>query len=135
MEIFVEKAVVGQTKNNKAKTGLLADGKWYNIFEAHPEYEQKKVELKEGKFPGWYSARLIEDQPPEPPEPGNGKLEWKEYDQLARVAHKLANEIEPDVLGDQGIIVDRSQARMAFTNSALIALSNGKLWLDDDIPF
>lgn len=72
---------------------------------------------------------------------GNGKLEWSEYDKLARVAHKLALELEPDSIGaplsdnDPTAVIDRSRARITFVNTALMALKDGKLCLDDDIPF
>lgn len=69
---------------------------------------------------------------------GHGKVEWKEYEQLARVVHKLALELEPDGLADAEsniVIVDRSRARVTFVNTALMALKDGKLWLDDDLPF
>ena len=69
---------------------------------------------------------------------GNGKVEWSDYDKLARVAHKLALELEPDTIADEAnniITVDRSRARVTFVNTALMALKDGKLWLDDDIPF
>lgn len=74
---------------------------------------------------------------------GHGNVEWSEYAKVAREAHKLALELEPDsteILPNgegttETIKVDRSNARIRFVNTALMALKDGKLWLDDDIPF
>lgn len=74
---------------------------------------------------------------------GNGHaVQWADYAMVARHAHKLACELEPDGYKDDGpsegapaTAVDRSTARAAIVNTALIAFSNGKIAIEDDIPF
>jgi len=145
MEIFVEKANVGQTKNGKPKTGLLAKGVWHNIFDAHPEYEKKKVEITPSRYQGWYEARLLDTRSESN---GNGLDEdpqlivnWAIYENYLRMAHKVAMELEPDTLAsDQNnvVVVDRSRARAALVNTAMIAVfgKDSKIVIEDlKVPF
>jgi hypothetical protein len=76
----------------------------------------------------------------------NSHVSWIDYSQMAKLAHNLALELEPDGSriepdGEPGsavvTVVDRSQARIAFVQTVLVALRDGKLLLpgDDEIPF
>jgi len=145
MEIFVERVNVGETKNGKPKTGLYANGVWHNIFEHHPEYANKKVEIKPSKYQGWYDARLLETQPDNK---GNGLdedpkliINWSIYESYMKMAHKVAEELEPDTVADVEhniVAIDRSRARAALVNTAMIAVfgKDSKILIEDlKIPF
>lgn len=78
----------------------------------------------------------------------NGKVVWADYVNVARAMHAVACELEPDETGTEAHFEDRSQARAAIVNTALIALARGELdpktvtpaslgppLADDKIPF
>lgn len=74
--------------------------------------------------------------PPLAPEPVEVKaapkqITWDDYREVAKAAHNLALVLEPDEYTSEErltalVRTDRSPARMAFVNTALIAYSNGK---------
>lgn len=70
---------------------------------------------------------------------GGASHSWNNYETMAKLAHGLACELEPDgIQADTGTTtIDRSIARAAITNTVMIAFSNGKVDLNDDsdIPF
>ena len=70
----------------------------------------------------------------------NGKITWDAYRAMAEAAHDLAGKLEPDLpaqpqTNEQHI--DRSAARVRFTNNVMMAYANGKIFVpeeDDDLP-
>jgi hypothetical protein len=72
---------------------------------------------------------------PEPvPEPAQSTaLSFDDYRLLVKDVHEIAVGLEPNTVDDHGNVVDRSQARIALVNTAVIAWTNGKL--DLPIPF
>lgn len=66
---------------------------------------------------------------------GSGKIPWMEFTAAFRAAHAMALEVEPDshtnIITSDGAItttpLDRSTARAALVNTAIIAFSNGKI--------
>lgn len=144
MEILVERAVVGQTKSGRPKTGLFASGKWHNIFEHHPEYQGKKVRIEPSKYQGFYDAEVVGDHSAAQ-STGNGLddddprliVTWSTYETYMKIAHALALELEPDG-NAEGITVDRSRARAALVNTAMIAVfgKDSKIIIEDlKVPF
>lgn len=74
----------------------------------------------------------------------NGRVKWEDYKQIAKAAHELALELEPDGISGSPetplVTIDRSQARIAFVQTALVALRDGRIELpaagdDGEIPF
>lgn len=72
---------------------------------------------------------------------GSGLPNWSKYTAVARSAHYLANELEPDINGPTDII-DRSRARAAIMATILIAYGKHDFSFEvpanqdlDDIPF
>jgi hypothetical protein len=67
---------------------------------------------------------------------GNGRgISWADYEIMAKLAHSFAVSMEPDQ-DNNGLLIDRSQARAAMVNTIMIAYSNGKIYLpDEEIPF
>ena len=56
----------------------------------------------------------------------NGKLPWAEFEAVFRAAHRLAMEVEPDSELEVQTI-DRSQARAALVQTALVAFRDGRI--------
>lgn len=96
---------------------------------------------------GWPAA---EDTPTAPPKPATGAIPCGEWMSAMREFHKLAAELEPDELSEHRVeaettgephtvplvIVDRSAARAAILNTCMIALSNRRIDMTDDVsPF
>jgi len=74
----------------------------------------------------------------------NDKITWDAYRAMAEAAHELAMKLEPDLefqnAGDNHVVnVDRSAARVRFTNNVMMAYANGKIVVpeeeDDPVPF
>lgn len=69
------------------------------------------------------------------------QVRWNDYAVMATLAHELAKQLEPDMEPapeSTAPLVDRSTARAAIINTAMIAFTNGKITLsegEDDIPF
>ena len=96
----------------------------------------------DGKYT-WAKINAPEEKAPPPAaEQANGS--WEHYAEMARAAHNLALELEPDREDGE----DRSEARMAFVQSIIVAFREGKVNLpaepeppefgpdqSDDIPF
>lgn len=136
-EIHVEKLSLGETQKGKQKTGLYANGEWYNLFDHHPGLENKTVTLKEGKFKGWYDLVSVVA----PQSNGNGAaaeaptsngqhtgMEWEDFEATVKAAAALVREAEPDVIDDTGATaVDRSPARASILCTIIIAISQGKI--------
>jgi len=73
----------------------------------------------------------------------NDKITWDAYRAMAEAAHDLAKKLEPDRIdsggGENFVTVDRSAARVRFTNNVMMAYANGKIVVpeeeDDPVPF
>ena len=113
-----------------------------------------------------YFQAWVEEKPPPGPSPGptptkpeaqgqdratTGRLAWIDYVLAMKAAHRVAMDLEPDdfTLNQLGAdethgpsrqtLYDRSQARAALVNTAMIALSQGRidpplLEADDEPP-
>lgn len=71
---------------------------------------------------------------------GSGKIPWLEFVAAFKGAHAMALEAEPDKVDGGLSTIDRSQARAALVNTAIIAFSNGRieapeLEAQEDAPF
>ena len=155
MEIIVQ-AVTKQSKQAQGKTywGVKAgDGNWYNLIrDAKPANgDRYSVDVKETEFKGrvYRWATIVQAQSAAPDQranqsPNNGHISWEDYQSMARLAHELAMEMEPDETGAESHFEDRSQARASIMNTILRDYANGRIALpkedplppaDDDIPF
>jgi len=119
---------------------IHAGNDFYYVNEDATQYIGKTVEIEATQPPGKnYKTAKILNVVGSAAASGNsnGHIEWHEYDKMMRLAHRTASELEPDgyTSQEEGTHVDRSTARAALVNTVMIAFSNGKLWLDDDIPF
>ena len=112
---------------------------------------------KNPKFNAWLSVVAIEEDKPKAPEPAddaptatarpsNGGIPVNEWMLAMREFHKLAAELEPDELSKELVEgeavpielvkTDRSTARAAILNTCMIALSNNRIDMTDDVlPF
>lgn len=162
LETFKIDAVSGVKTNQYGEYFSIKVGnRWINVQGA-PDASLKGRTVdaetktsKDGKYI-WAKINAPKEAPP-PAQQANGS--WEHYAHMARVAHALAADLEPDDLEqttEQGgtpivlkVNVDRSHARAAILNTVMIAYSNGKVALpaepeppefgpnqqDDDIPF
>jgi hypothetical protein len=103
-------------------------------------------------------VKVLDGVPATQPSSNGQGVRWVDYVTMARLAHEVATELEPDVdsapvnEGDNTSKVehyldvkaegrqDRSTARIAFVNTVLIAFTNGKIALgegedEESIPF
>jgi hypothetical protein len=67
----------------------------------------------------------------------NGGITWNDYQNAVKLAHGAALALEPDLTDENGVtLVDRSMARARLVNTAMIAFSNGRIFIpEDEIPF
>jgi hypothetical protein len=67
----------------------------------------------------------------------SGGILWDDYQTAMKLAHSHAIALEPDITDEDGrTLVDRSAARAALVNTAMIAYTNGKVYMPpDEIPF
>ena len=122
---------------------IHAGNDFYYLNEDAMQYVGKTVEIEATQPPGknYKTAKILNVVGGASASGnGNGHIEWHEYDKMMRLAHRTALELEPDYDNDGSAggavsFLDRSTARAALVNTVMIAFSNGKLWLDDDIPF
>lgn len=107
---------------------------------------QEKISANKRKYKIAYPVKELELELMGAPTPAsNGKLTLNECREMAKFAHDLALELEPDEQDAtlQSTLVDRSVARMALVNTLLIAFtSNNSKGIslaenkdDDNIPF
>jgi len=111
---------------------------------------------KNPKYNSWMAIVAIEDDKPAPKAEeaeaeapterrSNNGIPVNDWMSAMKEFHKLALELEPDELAKQFtdtevapielVKTDRSVARAAILNTCMIALSNGKIDMADDIPF
>ena len=137
---------VSGVKNNQYGDyfSIKVGNRWINIQgQPDPSLKGQTVEAetktsKDGKYT-WakLTTRKSPALLPAAEQQANGS--WEHYAEMARAAHQLARELEPD--GSQWppqggsedpaqiITCDRSHARAAILNTVMIAYSNGKVAL------
>jgi hypothetical protein len=128
--------------NGEKYTGVKINGQWYNWKGDHRDKYNKEVDVEiKGKWveePGAQQAMASAAT-----SNGNSqKMDWTVYASFMRDAHKLALELEPDILANADkpeeipvVIADRAAARHAILATAMIALGKGNFEYGDDIPF
>lgn len=125
-----------QTQKGESYTGVKINGQWYNVPGDVRNLYNKEVDVEiKGKW-----ARILQPAASNGAGPNGGVcISWWEYIDAMRTAHEAARELEPD----------DGQARAALVDTAMIALTNGRVKLppkaesesdapppdDDDIPF
>ena len=130
---------------------IKVGNRWISVQgQPDPSLKGRTVEAetktsRDGKYI-WAKINAPKEAPP-PVEQANGT--WEHYAEMARAAHVLALELEPDWIdADTGHRTDRSEARMAFVQSIIVSFREGKVALpaepeppefgpdqSDDIPF
>ena len=136
MEILIE--AVGQEKQSKfgAYFGVKVNGEWLNVSGNRDESlkgRRFEAEIKpSGKFKWAKLVKEIGSGNSSGRGGGGSGIPWESYAAMARLAHELALEMEPDETGSESHFEDRSQARAAIMNTVMIAFSNGKIALPDD---
>lgn len=155
MNIKVDK-VSDVTTNDKGTSGKIHVGNdFYYVSEDPTQYVGKELDIEvtektSAKGHKYKIAKILKVLGTGGPSASNGHIPWLAYEQMARIAHGLAQALEPDVTqpsapsqdgGDPvetHTVINRSAARVALVNTVMIAFSNGKISLpeaDDDMPF
>jgi len=139
MQITVE-STTKESKQARGVTywGVKFKGDWFNLFvnDKPKQGDKFEVDVKESEFQGrkyrWATPVKGKEEPIKEQQ-ANGS--WEHYAEMARAAHNLAQELEPDadvelVRGSPELVhLDRSHARAAILNTVMIAYSNGKVAL------
>lgn len=132
-------AAIGQEKQSKfgAYFGIKVGDEWLNVSGNRDESLKGKTFEAEIKQSGKYKwAKLTKEVVASNGHGPGGIISWWHYAEMAKLAHGLASELEPDQTGNNPP-EDRSQARAAIMNTVMIAFSNGKVSLpvdDDAVP-
>lgn len=148
---------VKHDKNNRPYFSAKIGSAWYSVAgtdDNRQEVINKNVSYTvtkpaQGNYNAWIKIDAVESPMPASragltPAPdtakaashGNGSIAWDEYEEMAKMAHSLASELEPDGSGPTDdpnrvySIIDRSAARAAILNTVMIAFSNGKIAKD-----
>ena len=128
--------VVKETWKDKA-TGAERATLWADIGESGPVSAPqppptpvKAPDLGPSPYSTGYNGKREEPAQPTPignliPRQPDNRIPWADLERVARQAHLLAVQLEPDHQDDD--IFDRSSARFAFTNTILIAYTSNKL--------
>jgi hypothetical protein len=157
MELIVESTTkeAREAKGRKYWGVRVGKDTWYNCFmDEKPTRGQKlNVDVKESEYNGktYRWAEIVKAaQTSAAPAPAaqngaghSGAMSFDDCETVAREAHRLALELEPD---DVNLNLDRAQARAAIVNTFMIAFTNGKIAApeggpppptddDDRIPF
>jgi hypothetical protein len=136
---IVVKSTTKESKQAQGKTywGVKhEDGNWFNLItDSKPAQGARyNVDVKETQFNGrtYRWANIIQAQKAASQNGAGQSHPWEDYARMARVAHELACDLEPDETGAGTHFEDRSQARAAILNTVMIAFSNGKIELPKD---
>jgi len=141
MQIKIEE-VLGDVKQNKDGQSYLnvkAQGKYLNLsFPDNPfpinagdtveieEIRESKYRGRDGKEKLSRWATLAKKQPEKQAESSTGKISFWSYMDAMKIAHGVAMDLEPDDPNGG----DRSQARAALVDTAMIALTTHRI----DLP-
>lgn len=118
MKVRIEKTTrdLRRDRDGNDSTRVMFNGEWYSMSGDMRKLYNKTVDVEvKGKW-----ARLVEATPH-----SNGigpKIKLSDYEQAMQIFHAAAARLEPD----------DPQARAALVNTALIALTNGKIELPKD---
>ena len=150
---------VGQDKQGQygPYTSVKVGGVWYTVNGTGAEWANKEIKFDvqdKGKYKVGKNVEIVETAPPAGASGASGTSQagavpLSEWMVAMRELHKIAAELEPDELANEGgdqttggeahtvplVKVDRSMARAAILNTCMIALSNGKIDMTDDVPF
>jgi len=131
MQIQIEAtSEVKKSNNGSTYTAIkYGGGSWVNVWGEHSGKKGQTINITEPtKFKGntfWAKEDKTKPEPPpqlEQPPSSSGKLTKADYKNWLRDMFSLAVELEPD----------SPEARAALVNTAMIALSNGKIELDEE---
>ena len=134
-----EKPTVGKTYRVIVTDRTGSNGRIYQLAKLAPLATQPQAQSATN---GNGAVKPAEEQPkePAPQAPKDNRIPLAEWCAAAKAFHVLAKELEPDETNEQGMFIhERSQARAAMVNTAMIAFSNGKISLElpeeDSMPF
>jgi hypothetical protein len=103
--------------------GIKSGNDWYNCAgDRNESLKGKSFEVKvkeKGKFK-W--AKILKEVTPAQAASGNGHIPWATFVMVAKAAHELALELEPDTEA-----FDRAPARIDFVQSIIVALREAKI--------
>lgn len=141
METITVEAVTKEAKESKGRRywGVKSGNRWINMFMDTPPQKGQKLnaEIKTSEYNGktyhWGEIVTPKAPPAESHAASNGAHDWADYRYMAKLAHELASELEPD---SESGMPDRASARAAILNTVMIAFSNGKVKLpdEDEVP-
>jgi hypothetical protein len=150
---------VGQLKQGQyGPYGSIKSGNdWYTVNGDPAQYAGKivdgDIETKQGRngqlFKVLKNVKVVEQQQQKSAAQSNNHIPWTAYEAMAKLAHTLALELEPDgselgetQTGDEAhtiplLTVDRSAARIRFVNNVMMAFKDGRVGLPqaDEDPF
>lgn len=157
MQIHVDQVTDVKTGQYGVSSKIVAGNEHYFVNDDATQHIGKTLEIevseKTSKAGNKYKiAKILKVVEASAAAPStNGHIPWLAYEQMARIAHGLAQTLEPDVTQPSNIapqggedpvetytVVNRSAARVALVNTVMIAFSNGKISLpeaDDEMPF
>ena len=135
---------LSKTGKGKPKLGCkVTDGRWIQVMGdgiADIRVGDDLVLSEPAQFgKSWFATLKEIKAPVDGQAPGGSVPTCEQVEVIARWAHGLAIEFEPDgySAADEAngtaaqIVVDRSRARMAFVSTLIIAFSNGKIAADE----
>ena len=145
MQITVE-STTKESKQARGQTywGIKFKGEWFNLFvnDKPKQGDKFEVDVKTSEWNGRTFRWATPVKGKEAPQQKEANGSWEHYAEMARAAHRLAKELEPDssrwpqLLQEGGsedpaeiITCDRSRARAAILNTCLIAYSEGRVAL------
>jgi len=124
---------VKATKNGKQYTGIkYGDNQWVNVWGDHTDKKNRTMTISEiqvfGKS-GWAKEEKPVQQPEvSQPSSSSDKLTKGGYKNWLEEMWELAMKLEPDLEPtEKHSLCDRSDARVALVNTAMIAWSNNKI--------
>ena len=137
---------LSRTGKGKPKLGCkVSDGRWIQVMGdgiADIRVGDDLVLSEPAQFgKSWFATLKEIKAPVDGQAPSGGVPTCEQVESIARWAHGLALEFEPDgYSGPQSesdslpalqIVVDRSRARMAFVSTLIIAFTSGKIAADE----
>jgi len=123
---------VKTTSKGKQYTGIkYGDNQWVNVWGDQTEKKNKTMTISEPQLFG-KSFWAKEEKPVQPeipqPSPSSDKLTKGGYKRWLEEMWELAMKLEPDLEPtEHHALCDRSDARAALVNTAMIAWSNNKI--------
>jgi len=138
MEIKIESGTLQVSqKSGKTYTNCkLSDGSWLNIWGDQKENFGKTVNVMEPQQFGKSKWANIDKTKPEPKPESEKKsgITKQEYLNWMEEVWARAMKLEPDKKDEMGNGDCCANARAALINTAMIALTNGKIIIEDEEP-